>query len=838
MFPTLAQTATLTGIQADCNARSRIFTVTKLASMAQPQPSLEAKRSFFTHFKTLPHSDDEDDVVSGSVEGHSDEDKLDPREQRMRQRHRRFFRKTSPRQTPDDVPRPEQFNKNSDGPYDIVQATPEDDAAVVTSSARATPASRKPAMAKSKRHRNVVDNLLETEKDDDVEIIGETPIDATKRRRVNAKTTTHIPMAKRIPPKLASSSSLMRVGATLASAANTTTKRKKHGKVTLRPEGEQIFKGLLFYYIPDNEIAPARRLRIQKAREYGAVRTSDAAEATHVIVDRDIVYKDAKKVMAMRRGERGLDSVVVVNEDYPIECVQFKALLDWKQKRYRLAEQPDEDVTPDETAERDKKDREETWNMSLEAKLQLKEPQQNPKRWDYAPKSTPPNASDGSPGIDSQPIMLDAATVSEGGQDEEAARPGSAQRDSTAPSDELSKMIDMMQEFKDLPLDHDDEDETASAVGPDLSSDDDQESQRKAPAARKISAGAFEERFACARSGPLEAHAANPNARTVEVLQSMLAYYERISDQWRVLAYRKAIATLKRQPMRIGSEQDALRLPGVGPRLAAKIEEIATTDRLRRLEYAEKDGGDAVLKLLLGIYGVGPALAAQWAARGMRTLEDVQSQVRLTPGQKMGIERYRDLNTKIPRDEVEALAQVVRDAAAQVDDAVELTVGGSYRRGAPASSDVDFIVTKPDTASEAQLVPFLRELVRRLQACQFLVATLAADGNIWQGCCVLPRSSSSSTSGGALWRRIDFLLVPATQMGAALIYFTGDDVFNRSLRLLAQKKGMKLNQRGLYKRVGGREQRTTEEDLIEGASERRIFEILGVSWREPTQRWC
>ena len=799
--------------------------------MAQPQPSLEAKRAFFTHFKTLPHSDDEDDVGSGSAEGQSDEDVLDPREQRMRQRHRRFFRKTSPRPMPDDVPYLEKAENKSNGPSDYVQATPEDDAVVVTSSARATPASKKPAKASSKRHRNVVADLLDNNGDGDVEIIGETPIDTTKRQRVSAKLTTPIPMTKRIPPKLTSSSSLLRVGATLASAASTTKKRKKDGQVTLRPENEQIFKRLVFYYIPDNEIAPARRLRIQKAREYGAVRTSDAGEATHAIVDRDIIYKDAERAVMMMRGERGMGGLIVVNEDYPIECVQFKALLDWKQKRYRLAEQPEDDVTHSKTVEVEKKDKEETLNMSLKAKLQLKEPQQNPKRWDYAPKSTPPNASDESPGIDSQPIILDAATASEGGDDEEAARAESVKRASTAPSDELSKMIDMMQEFKDLPLDHDDEDETAPAAGHDSSSDDDQESQRKAPATKKASGWAFEERFACARSGALDAHAANPNARTVEVLQSMLAYYERISDQWRVLAYRKTIATLKRQPERVGSMQDALRLPGVGRRLAAKIEEIAMTDRLRRLEYAEQDGSDAVLKLFLGIYGVGPALAAQWAARGMRTLEDVQNQVRLTPGQKMGIERYRDLNSKIPRDEVEALAQVVRDAAAEVDGAMELTVGGSYRRGAPASSDVDFIVTKPNTASEGQLVPFLRELVRRLQACRFLVATLAADGNIWQGCCVLPRGSGA-------WRRIDFLLVPATQMGAALIYFTGDDVFNRSLRLLAQKKGMKLNQRGLYRRVGGREQRTTEEDLVEGGSERRIFEILGVSWREPMQRWC
>ena len=77
-------------------------------------------------------------------------------------------------------------------------------------------------------------------------------------------------------------------------------------------------------------------------------------------------------------------------------------------------------------------------------------------------------------------------------------------------------------------------------------------------------------------------------------------------------------------------------------------------------------------------------------------------------------------------------------------------------------------------------------------------------------------------------------------MGAALLYFTGDDVFNRSMRLLARKKGMKLNQRGLYMDVliGRKGEKLNHGVLIEGKSEKRIFEILGVPWREPGERVC
>ncbi|KAM0742939.1 hypothetical protein ACQRIT_003116 [Beauveria bassiana] len=695
--------------------------------MAQEQPSLEAKKAYFAQWRPLPHSDDETDAVDANAEGQVDDDELDPREQRMRHRHRRFFRKASPREAAASEADPraqDYYSKEEMG--DEVQETPGDEVVVVvvTSSAQATPAvKKKPAKASSKRNRNVVDGLLENDGDDDVEFIGETPIDATKRRRASAKSAEPSRPPYRPPPKLQSWSS-----------SSTTRKRNKEGQANMRPEGEQIFRGLVFYYVPDNEIAPARRLRMQKAREYGAARTSDAAQATHIIVDRDIGYRDAEKAVARKR-----DGVVIVNEDYPIECVQFRALLDGKQKRYMLAGQPEEEEAGGEqrtTVEAKVEKAGEKEAVSAKEKLRLSEPSRNPKKWNTAPEATPPNASEESMPGDSQPIVLDVHTAQDRAQACEALQTKSAKRCSTAPGDELTEVIDMMQEFKDLPLDNDDEEETVTPASHDSSSEDDRPSQSRAPAPKKAapaSAGPSLERFACAHAGSLDAHASSANARTVQVLQAMLSYYERTSDTWRVMAYRRAIATLRRQPTKISSAREALRLPGVGQRLAAKIEEIATTDRLQRLEHAERDdddggGANAALRLFLGVHGVGPALAAQWAAWGMRTLEDVvrkDSGIRLTPGQRLGIERYEDLHTKIPRDEVEALAAVVRAEAASIDAAVEITIGGSYRRGAPVSGDVDIMLSRPDTTCAADLAPFLRELVTRLQGSGFIVVTLA-----------------------------------------------------------------------------------------------------------------
>ena len=166
-----------------------------------------------------------------------------------------------------------------------------------------------------------------------------------------------------------------------------------------------------------------------------------------------------------------------------------------------------------------------------------------------------------------------------------------------------------------------------------------------------------------------------------------------------------------------------------------------------------------------------------------------------------------------------------------------MTIGGSYRRGNIDSGDIDILITKE--GADLQHIRTLMEgtVIPELRQNGFLKAELATgrsrdDGSKWHGASALPNSST--------WRRLDLLYVPSYEMGAALIYFTGNDIFNRSVRLLASWKGMRLNQHGLYKDVmrGRRRIKITEGSLLEGKDEKRIFEILGVPYRPPEHRKC
>ena len=331
-------------------------------------------------------------------------------------------------------------------------------------------------------------------------------------------------------------------------------------------------------------------------------------------------------------------------------------------------------------------------------------------------------------------------------------------------------------------------------------------------------------------------HQENPNARTIEILQQMADYYDATKDQWRLMAYRKAITALKKQTRMIRTAEEAFDISGIGQRLADKIEEIVLTNRLRRLESTKLDANDKPLRAFMGIYGVRYAQAMKWIEQGHRTIDDLLRKVDLTKNQKVGIEHFDDFQSRIPRCEMDQHNHFMCKTVAKIEPHMQFTIGGSYRRGAKDSGDIDFIVAKPDCSQETLRISMFETVIPHLSALGYLKVALATssetDGSKWHGACVLP--------GTTIWRRIDFLLVPYDELGAALIYFTGNDIFNRSIRLLASKKGMRLNQRGLWKNVirGYNRERLTQGTLVERKDEKKIFQLLGVPWRPPEHRNC
>ncbi|PVI08463.1 hypothetical protein DM02DRAFT_679133 [Periconia macrospinosa] len=592
-------------------------------------------------------------------------------------------------------------------------------------------------------------------------------------------------------------------------------------KIKLEPEDKQIFRDKIVYMYPNDDISMPRRYRIHKLIQLGAVWvTTWRDDITHILVD-DSEHSYSQLLRHFNKA--GLP-------------VKFGRLLDPTAGRFLVKGAPRVDVTRNENS------------LSISTSVLLPISTQN--NSSLSPHSPPVKDS---ASLAHKPTG--SSSVSEGSHNsaEDIVKDSFAYEDTMAlpnsDNDALSAAIEEARAIAHLPFEeeHDEYSRPPSSSSESHSpgTGDESESVAKRPGASDLASGnasgrgkskLAQNKFSCMNPAGRN-DSSNPNARTIEILDQMCKHYDQMQDQWRTNAYRRAIATLRKQNTKITTSKQAAALPAIGSRLADKIEEIVLTDRLRRLDSTRDDPTDQVLRLFLGIYGVGLSQANKWIQAGYRTLDDLVTKAKLTESQKIGIEHYDDFAQRIPRAEVEAHGDFIKNALRKLDPAFEAIIMGSYRRGAKNSGDIDIIISKPGASITDIRDVVFGTLVPSLKTSGFLKCKLAAssrsdDGTKWHGVSCLPTSTT--------WRRLDLLLVPDYEMGAALIYFTGNDIFNRSVRLLASKKGMRLNQRGLYKDVvrGKNRERLNDGILVEGRREKKIFEILGVPWREPTERIC
>ena len=629
------------------------------------------------------------------------------------------------------------------------------------------------------------------------------------------------------------------------------TRPKPATNIGLKPESQQYFKGKIMYFYPSHDITQPRRSRIHKVIEFGAAWAKEWKEnITHVIIDDGYDVRTYDQLLRDPNIPGIPENVAVVKfQPYITESIEWKGLRDPDQPRFAIKGAPSrkersELVVPFQAS------------AASQSSLAIKPS----KRQIVAKESQKTDSHPTEESVPATPPVADIATHISFDEtvEDSFVMPSSSPTKVLQPknvdkfNDALSQAILETKAIAHLPLEEDEDagSPVASGVEDVDDSGTDEEPMVAAPKLPKYpnivsKASALRDKkpfyqnaFQCMDPGTNGYTSQNPNARTIEILDQMCKHYDQMQDQWRVLSYRKCITTLKKQTVKITTAKQAAALPYIGGRLAKKIEEIVLTDRLRRLESTRDDPLDVVLRLFLGVYGAGLVQAHKWIKAGYRTLEDLRTKANLTESNKVGVEHYDDFNSRIPRAEVEAHGAVVIRELKKIDPKFKATIMGSYRRGAKDSGDIDMILTRPGNSLAAMRTIIFDRLVPHLYKIGFLKASLATSrsndptGSKWHGASCLPTSK--------VWRRMDFLLVPEEEMGAALIYFTGNDIFNRSIRLLARKKNMRLNQKGLYKDVhrGKRGEKLNEGVLVEGRSEKKIFEILGVPWREPHERIC
>ncbi len=293
-----------------------------------------------------------------------------------------------------------------------------------------------------------------------------------------------------------------------------------------------------------------------------------------------------------------------------------------------------------------------------------------------------------------------------------------------------------------------------------------------------------------------------------KILREISAYLEMEGVGFKPRAYEKAADAVEATEEPVsklfveGGVKGVATVPGVGKSIAEKIAEFIETGKVGYLEEMRSRRPVDLMELAV-IEGVGPKTVGMlYDALGVRTLDDLERvarEGRVRPlrgfGEKSEQEILRGLaflkqhRGRFPLGEVLPLAYSIEQRLRELEGVDNVTVAGSVLRRKETVGDADVLVVSRDSE---RVMDFFVEMSE--------VAHVYGKG---------PTKSSVRLENGL---DVDLRVVPAKSFGAALNYFTGSKAHNVQLRRIAQKRGLKLNEYGLFKgtkAVAGK----TEEDL-------------------------
>lgn len=314
------------------------------------------------------------------------------------------------------------------------------------------------------------------------------------------------------------------------------------------------------------------------------------------------------------------------------------------------------------------------------------------------------------------------------------------------------------------------------------------------------------------------------NRRVAEAFELLADLSELLGeDGFRIQAYRRAAERIRDTAVpvvmlaRAGTAKD---LPGIGRTIEQKILELGETGTMEALEKRRAEVPEGVTKFLR-LPGIGPKTAARlWREAGVTTLAELEeaaraqrlrglagigarSEERILEALAQGVgaepERRGLLGVGLP------VARAVVEALLAHPAAVAVSEAGSIRRRRETFRDLDVIATAHDPAALTAHFVALPEVLE-----------------------VIAHGETKATVVTARGERIDLRVVAPEDYGSLLQHFTGSKEHNVALREEAQRRGLSVSEYGVTVVETGETRRfATEEDL---------YRFLGYAFVPPELR--
>lgn len=292
-------------------------------------------------------------------------------------------------------------------------------------------------------------------------------------------------------------------------------------------------------------------------------------------------------------------------------------------------------------------------------------------------------------------------------------------------------------------------------------------------------------------------------------------------NTFRIRAYTNAARTVEDLPEPVAEtaagNPDALaELPGIGKDLAGKIAEIVRTGTFKAYKEVRREVPRGLTDLMR-VPGLGPKKArALYDALGIHTLRQLEkaaNQGRIRNIKGFGGKTEERILRELARRSEEG-ERTQRAVAAQYAEAFlaylrglkgvkRAEIAGSYRRCRDTVGDLDILVTAGPRSG----------VVEKFTSWENVSDVLAAGDT---------KASVRLRSG----LQVDLRVLKAESYGAGLYYFTGSKSHNIAVRRIAQRKGLKINEYGVFR---GRKQ-------VAGRDEEDVFQAVGLPWIPPELR--
>lgn len=339
------------------------------------------------------------------------------------------------------------------------------------------------------------------------------------------------------------------------------------------------------------------------------------------------------------------------------------------------------------------------------------------------------------------------------------------------------------------------------------------------------------------------------NLEVAQVLEEVADLLEiQGSNPFRIRAYRNAVRTIQSltRPVEamVAGGEDLTELPGIGTDMANHVRELVEWGELSLLKEMSREIPRSLTDLIR-LNGVGPKKAKKlWESLGVTSVDELEAVIptgRVEALEGFGkksvekiarsIDDFRKHQGRFLLSDADVLVAPLVQHLKETPGVERVEVAGSYRRRKDTVGDIDLLVLCGENRAE---------VMARFTGYAGAVRV----------------ESAGETRGRLLLRSglpVDIRILPRRSYGAALHYFSGSKEHNVAIRTLGARKGLRINEYGIFRipdpepgegkeagsEVGsaeGADPGPTSGERVGGEAEEDVFRAVDLPWITPLLR--